>query len=602
MNAQALPTPPAGLTAVLIQNVEVLRALADGPIQGPAQVAKASGLPSKNIGRQLELMVRDGAIELHLERGYELTATGRRALRGMDLAAGRLEEAPPAPAAAVVVADNDVLLLAHDQLRRNPLQPRKHFDPEALEQLKAAIVAAGDVLHTLVVFPADEDGVHVIFDGERRWRAIGELIAEGMWPPGRRLRAIQRNNTPGQAAFIGLVTNNPTAKLSLLEQARAYETLVADTGWSARNAALQTGRDPRTVQEMLKVLKEAHPADIDAHQAGDLTWEELRGTVRERQEGEAAPEPEPRDLEEIAATPAAEADDPLVVAGVRYPNATRAAEARRLMAGGGPVNSGAGSRAAPKTLLPAEKALDPIETLALVELAHKRDRHGVEPTSASGRLAKVRRYWLDQSASELRAAGLVDFTHGWSGGPHAGLTFEGKQKLRALGVDIGVVMDQDLAAARARAGHAGFQATDAAPYVTPWLNDSDPAAPEARPAAPSAGIPTASAECDDEADDQGPEVRAAVTAALANPDGLSRETFAQLLELVGWKPPFMLTDVFRGCVFDGEEAEVATCDVNGELDDDLAHARALLIGYALNAFGPDAVTAAPLPSIVTVEG
>lgn len=290
MNAQPAASP---LTTVAIENPEVLRILRDTeePLCAPADVARAADVPAKNIARTLTRLESDGLVTRILE-AFVLTDLGRRALTAIDLAAGREPAAAHPP--ADLDPDNDVLLLAHDQIRANPLQPRRLDlarapDRQALDQLKASIVAAGDVLQNLVVFPPDPEGVHVLSAGERRWRAVGELIAEGAWPAGRRLRAIQRENSPGQAAFIGLVENGQRADLNLLEEARAYADLVAETGWSARQAALSTGRDPKTVQQMLQVVRLGAADNIARYQdpADPYTWEDLRRSVQTPQEREA---------------------------------------------------------------------------------------------------------------------------------------------------------------------------------------------------------------------------------------------------------------------------------------------------------------------------
>lgn len=298
MNAQT--THPDTLTQAAIQNAPVLRAIAEAdddtnPLITHLQVATAAGAPAKNMKRTLDALIKDGLLDPSNEdagRSYRLTGPGHRALLALEVWEGRVRPGADNPAGAA-----DVLALPHTAFRANPLQPRKAFDQGELEQLKATIVAAGDVLHPLIVFPPDADGVRSIFDGERRWRAVGELIAEGVWPMARPLRAMERANTPGQVAFLGLSTNTQV-RLSNIEQARAYEALVVDTGWSARNAALQTGRDPRTVQEMLKVLREATPDDIARHEANPetFTWEALRESVRAPR---AAEEPEQGDIEEV---------------------------------------------------------------------------------------------------------------------------------------------------------------------------------------------------------------------------------------------------------------------------------------------------------------
>ncbi|WP_337189145.1 ParB/Srx family N-terminal domain-containing protein [Phenylobacterium sp.] len=321
MNAHSHPdtlTPEA--LAIAATNGAVLRALLrDGPIAGDAAVAKAAGVAQKNVGRTLKTLLDKGLVERlnGQPAGWEITRAGRTAILAIDVAQGRADPAL-ASSAPDPDADPDALLLTHAQLRPNPLQPRRLNlgdpdatgadadedgdddrrtpDRKALDELKASIVAAGGLLQNLVVFPADADGVHMISAGERRWRAIGELIAEGMWPADRRLRALQRDATPGQVSFLALVENGQHEPLKELEQARAYAELTRETGWSARHAAHQTGKSPRLVQERLQVLDQAAPEDVARHEADPraFTWEDLRKTVRKPG---AAPTPEVRQID-----------------------------------------------------------------------------------------------------------------------------------------------------------------------------------------------------------------------------------------------------------------------------------------------------------------
>ncbi|MFF4408555.1 ParB/RepB/Spo0J family partition protein [Streptomyces sp. NPDC001407] len=63
-----------------------------------------------------------------------------------------------------------VRVLKMSQVHRNPHQPREHFDPVALEELKNSIIRYG-LLQDIVVRPDNERGGYEIVAGERRWRA-----------------------------------------------------------------------------------------------------------------------------------------------------------------------------------------------------------------------------------------------------------------------------------------------------------------------------------------------------------------------------------------------------------------------------------------------
>ncbi|WP_374572591.1 ParB/RepB/Spo0J family partition protein [Phenylobacterium sp.] len=288
INAPAPAEANGGLTPFALSHADTLRHLAAHPAATHLEIAAATGRAASNVKRDLIKLADVGVVD----RGRILTDVGRRiveSLRRLD------DDAPPA---------GEGLMIAHHHLRPNPLNPRGKGSLGDLAALADTIEAAGGILQNLVVYPPDAEGVHTIAAGERRWRAVGRLIGQGRWPADRPLPCVQREFDEVQTHFIALVENGQRQNLSIIEEARAYAALVEAQGWSARQAALSTGRDPRTVQEMLKVLREATPEAIRWCEEGRLTWEELRGLVRTPQApATPAAEPEQIDIEEVAPAP-----------------------------------------------------------------------------------------------------------------------------------------------------------------------------------------------------------------------------------------------------------------------------------------------------------
>lgn len=58
----------------------------------------------------------------------------------------------------------------------NPLNKEKISN---IEEMKASIELAGEVMHNLVVKDKNEDGKYMLIAGERRWTAVCQLVAEG---------------------------------------------------------------------------------------------------------------------------------------------------------------------------------------------------------------------------------------------------------------------------------------------------------------------------------------------------------------------------------------------------------------------------------------
>lgn len=67
--------------------------------------------------------------------------------------------------------------LALDRMRPNPEQPRQHFDAATVLQLAAEIAERG-LMQPIIVGPPDDDGIHTIVAGERRWRACRKADRE----------------------------------------------------------------------------------------------------------------------------------------------------------------------------------------------------------------------------------------------------------------------------------------------------------------------------------------------------------------------------------------------------------------------------------------
>ena len=127
-------------------------------------------------------------------------------------------------------------MLAVSRVRPNPEQPRKHFDPEAMEELAASIRERG-IMQPLVVRPGG-DG-YLIVMGERRYRAA---ILAGL----DEVPAIVRDATDEQAYLDALIENLQRANLTDEEEAEAYRAPLA-RGSSARRIGDRLGIAPSRV-------------------------------------------------------------------------------------------------------------------------------------------------------------------------------------------------------------------------------------------------------------------------------------------------------------------------------------------------------------------
>lgn len=175
-------------------------------------------------------------------------------------------EASPRPEQADRVP-GDVALqwLDIDRIKPNPLQPRRQFHAEQIEELAASIRASG-VLQPLIVRRID--GGYGLIAGERRWRAAQKA---GL----RKVPALIREAADAQLLQIALVENLQRQDLNPIEEARAYSSLMKDFGLTQGEVAERVGRQRPSVANSLRLL--SLPASVqDLVETGALSMGHAR--------------------------------------------------------------------------------------------------------------------------------------------------------------------------------------------------------------------------------------------------------------------------------------------------------------------------------------
>lgn len=150
-----------------------------------------------------------------------------------------------------------------EMLLRDPMQPRKVFDEDALSGLSDSIKVHG-VIQPIVVRPADIDGHYVIVAGERRWRAAQMARLD-------HVPIVVREYDAGVVLAVQLIENIEREELLVTEQGEAVEHLVTVLG-SAVEAAKSLGRSQSWVSKMRRVAKLPDDVSIlaDTGVVGDL--------------------------------------------------------------------------------------------------------------------------------------------------------------------------------------------------------------------------------------------------------------------------------------------------------------------------------------------
>lgn len=143
----------------------------------------------------------------------------------------------------------------------NPDQPRRSFDPEALDRLAESVAEAG-VIQPLVVHPL-ADGRYELIAGERRWRAARKAGLETV-------PAVLRSEIEGRRLQTALIENMAREDLSPVEEARACAALVDELDLSKEEVARRLGRSRSSIANLIRLLDLPDPV-LDRLAAGELS-------------------------------------------------------------------------------------------------------------------------------------------------------------------------------------------------------------------------------------------------------------------------------------------------------------------------------------------
>lgn len=154
------------------------------------------------------------------------------------------------------VAEIDINLISP-----NPNQPRKNFDPEALDDLAASIKIHGVIQP--IVLNRLEGGKYLIIAGERRFRA--SKIAGLQTIP-----AIIKNYSDKQIKEISIIENLQREDLNPIEAARAIKQLMEEYKLTQETVSERIGKSRSNIANTLRLLS-LYPEVIKMVESGLLT-------------------------------------------------------------------------------------------------------------------------------------------------------------------------------------------------------------------------------------------------------------------------------------------------------------------------------------------
>ena len=179
-----------------------------------------------------------------------------------------LSPSEPAPLAAAAMVGGGIQDIPVGDIVPNPQQPRKDFEINALSELAASLRQSG-VIQPVVVRRAGQ-GYQLIV-GERRWRAAKLAGLE-------KIPAVVREATDAESLELALIENLLREDLNPIEEAEAYQKLLAQFAWTQEELAERVGKDRSSIANCLRLLKlpESIQADL---RAGRLTMGHARALL-----------------------------------------------------------------------------------------------------------------------------------------------------------------------------------------------------------------------------------------------------------------------------------------------------------------------------------
>ncbi len=150
------------------------------------------------------------------------------------------------PAEGITIASNpDYQEIPLDLIDPDPKQPRKRFKQEELNELEETIKNVGLIEPIVVRKKGDR---YQLISGERRFRACRQA---GF----RKIPAVIKQVNDLQALEMGIIENIQREELTAIEEAKAYDYWIQESGLKPADIATRVGKDRSTVTNLIRLLK-----------------------------------------------------------------------------------------------------------------------------------------------------------------------------------------------------------------------------------------------------------------------------------------------------------------------------------------------------------
>ena len=165
--------------------------------------------------------------------------------RGLSAILGEVEEAYQNN-----LNDNSGLVveIEIDKIKPNPLQPRKVFDNESLQELAASIQEHGLLQPILVYEDMDNSDEYFLIAGERRLRASNIAHKES-------IKAIIVDVQEEKLRELALIENIQREDLNPIDLAQSYKELIEDYGITHEELAKKLSKSRTQITNTLRLLE-----------------------------------------------------------------------------------------------------------------------------------------------------------------------------------------------------------------------------------------------------------------------------------------------------------------------------------------------------------